>query len=618
MWSGFMTVTTSSSKARDRELAVWFQKVRSGEIKLPRFQRFEAWDRNRIKSFLNTIIHNLPIGITLVLEVGDEEKFQSRYLETAPETSSRVFEHLLDGQQRLTAFWRATYNNYENESYYVYVPTFDKIYGGLQGDDVTMYCQPRWNRKAQRYPLWADDPKECFQRGLIPIDLLRPEDIASEIDSWIDNAIKHLRPNSGSPEFLAQEFEKFGEIKQQLRDCIKQYREIVTHFNLPFLSLPTTTPKETALRVFINMNTNSKPLSLYDIIVAEVESVRGESLHDLQENLEHLYPNSKQYEDTSQLLLTTSALLQNKLPNERGMIEMNKSLMLDNWEELERGIGQLIHLLEGERIFDQERLPTNAPLSVIAALYSVIPDSGDARGKAETLLKKYLWSAFFTDRYENSAASRAFMDYKNLKAIITSEKKEDASPYHEEDAPVLNRQEFPLPTAEKLMSAAWPKQQTILGRGLLAITTYLGAYDFADGRELTRESLPVREYHHIFPDALLKEADERSYLALNCALITGKTNRDIGRKDPLKYLKDRYEWTSEEIVHHRLRSHLIPIAELANGGYEGMSELEKIEKIRKDYRAFIQKRAELMCKAIEKLTKGVHLTATEILSGTES
>jgi hypothetical protein len=611
-----MTVTTSSSKARDRELAVWFQKVKNGEIKLPRFQRFEAWDRNRIKSFLNTIIHNLPIGITLVLEVGDEEKFQSRYLESAPETASRVFEHLLDGQQRLTAFWRATYNNYENESYYVYVPAFDKVYGGLPTDDVTIYCQPRWNRKTQRYPLWADDPKESFERGLIPVNLLRPVEITAEIDDWTDRATKHLRPNSGSPDF-EQEFEKFTETKQHLRDCIKQYREIVTHFNLPFLSLPTSTPKETALRVFINMNTNSKPLSLYDIIVAEVESVRGESLHDLQENLEQLQPNSKYYEDLSQLLLTTSALLQNKLPNERGMVEMNKSLMLDKWATLERGIGQLTHLLEGERIFDQERLPTNAPLSVIAALYAEIPDSGDARGKAETLLKKYLWSAFFTDRYENSAASRAFMDYKNLKAIIANEKKEDGGDYNEEDVPALNRQEFPLPTAEKLLGVVWPKQQTILGRGILAITTYLGAYDFADGRELTRESLALREYHHIFPDALLKEADEKSYLALNCALITGKTNRNIGRKDPLEYLKDRYEWTSEEIVHHRLRSHLIPIAELANGGYEGMSDLEKFEKIRKDYRAFIQKRADLMCKAIEKLTKGVHITATEILVGTE-
>ena len=70
-----MSIMKQSSKALDRPLAEWFSVISLGQIKLPRFQRFEAWDRNRITSFLNTVIHNLPIGVTLVLEVGDEEKF---------------------------------------------------------------------------------------------------------------------------------------------------------------------------------------------------------------------------------------------------------------------------------------------------------------------------------------------------------------------------------------------------------------------------------------------------------------------------------------------------------------------------------------------------------------
>lgn len=101
-------------EARNRKLQDWYVKVKNGEIKLPRFQRFEAWDKHRIGSLLETVIHNLPLGITLVLEVGDEERFVSRYLKTAPEEGNRVLEHLLDGQQRLTALWRAFYNNYES------------------------------------------------------------------------------------------------------------------------------------------------------------------------------------------------------------------------------------------------------------------------------------------------------------------------------------------------------------------------------------------------------------------------------------------------------------------------------------------------------------------------
>ena len=77
-----MSIMQQSSKAQDRTLGVWFQNIHQGMIKLPRFQRFEAWDRGRIASFLNTIINNLPVGVTLALEVAGPEKFESRYIAT--------------------------------------------------------------------------------------------------------------------------------------------------------------------------------------------------------------------------------------------------------------------------------------------------------------------------------------------------------------------------------------------------------------------------------------------------------------------------------------------------------------------------------------------------------
>ena len=104
-------------EARNRKVEDWYGKIQRGEIKLPRFQRWEAWDWKRISSLINTISHDLPLGITLVLDVGEKELFVSRFLSTAPETGTRVFEHLLDGQQRLTALWRVLHNNYEWEGY---------------------------------------------------------------------------------------------------------------------------------------------------------------------------------------------------------------------------------------------------------------------------------------------------------------------------------------------------------------------------------------------------------------------------------------------------------------------------------------------------------------------
>ena len=206
------------------------------------------------------------------------------------------------------------------------------------------------------------------------MDLFRPEDINTEIDTWISSALEYRKPKSSSDNF-EQAFEKFSEDKQKLKDKILSFRETIKHYNLPFLSLPSKTSKDTALDVFINMNTNSKPLSQYDIIVAEIESLKDISLHEIQEQLEYEYPNISRYGDLSALILNTSALMQEKIPSRRGVWDMDRKLMIEKWDTMTRSLSRMTQFLEQHRIFDKERLPTNAILHVIAALYSHIPEN---------------------------------------------------------------------------------------------------------------------------------------------------------------------------------------------------------------------------------------------------
>jgi len=592
-------------EARNRKLVDWYGKIKRGEIKLPRFQRFEAWDRHRICSLFQTIIHDLPLGITLVLEV-DKEKFVSRFLETAPTDSDRVLEHLLDGQQRLTALWRTLYNNYEWETYFVYIEEFDDYEYDEKKEDLSVFFRGRYYKNnGIRYPLWCDDPAQCLKRGLIPTNLLKPEDIQEEIDEWINSATDDLRPKDD-----IEQLEQFLEKKKKISDKIKDIRSVIANYNLPYLSLPAQTDKSVALNVFINMNTNSKPLSTYDIIVAEVESVMGKSLHDLQESLDEEFPSISRYSELSDLILTTSSLLQNALPNQRGAWDMDKRLMVENWDVMKIGLGRMAEFLQNEGIYDRQRLPTNAVLAVIAALYADIPESGDKRGKDELLLKKYLWHSFFSDRYENSAATNAYADFVVLRKVIQQTKKTDGTFFSVNDIPIFK--DHPIVEIEELLNAEWPKRATIRGRAILAVVCRLGALDFATGQVLDVNNINQRHYHHVFPDALLKEAEINSYLALNCSLIMDKTNISIGRKDPLEYMKDRYKWTTEEVVRQRLQSHLIPVEELANGGYEGLTDEQKKDKLEKDFKAFIQKRAELVVKAVTELLNGHQLSASTI------
>ena len=104
------------------------------------------------------------------------------------------------------------------------------------------------------------------------------------------------------------------------------------------------------------------------------------------------------------------------------------------------------------------KLPTNAVLPVVAAAYELIPDDGDFLAKAEKLLRRYIWSAFFTDRYENTAASRAFADFKGIKELLGNP---DFTDEQLQSVPVLNRREHPLADVDSLMVAGWPKVQEL-------------------------------------------------------------------------------------------------------------------------------------------------------------
>ncbi|MDE4455596.1 DUF262 domain-containing protein [Psychrobacter sp. DAB_AL62B] len=610
---------TPSSSAQDRQVSVWFQKIQSGEIKLPRFQRHQAWDKNRVCSLLDTVTKNLPLGVTLLLDV-DKEQFVSRYLVTAPETQGRVTEHLLDGQQRLTSLWRALHNNYKDIDYFLYLNAYDEsVPENERTDESEVWYKGRWtNKNGKTMPLWVDEPSECLKRGLIPMNLFRPGDIPEETEDWIDSALSSLEPSVDNENYKGLLKEWMGK-EEKLKNKIRDFREVISYFNLPYLALPSQTSKETALQVFINMNTNSKPLSQYDIIRAEIEGVKGVSLDDYQNELDHKYPTIQYYFELPFLILATSALIQSKLPNQRGMWDMSKEAMVDNWDKMSQGLSKMATFMESQAIYDRARLPTNAVLAVIAALYVDIPENLDSRGNFEVLLKKYLWSSFFTDRYENSAASHAFNDFVALKNIITAKTKADGTPYTENDVPVLNRALYALSTDDELKRVGWPKRENIRARGIMAVFSKLGAYDFADGSSLTKQQLVDgrRHYHHVFPDALLKEVGTESYFALNCALITDKTNLNISSKDPLSYLKERYNWTSEDIVNARLQSHLIPLDELKCGDYTGLSGEEKADKVKSDFAQFIAKRAAYVAKAIRILAEGRDINASEIIRDVE-
>lgn len=573
-------------EARDRNIETWFNRIRSGQLRLPRFQRFEAWDYENIASLTDSILRELPIGSTLVLEIGTNEPFVTRPLAGAPSPVERCAEHLLDGQQRLTALWRSLHDSYPDVTFFMQLTEPQADEDGVVPSRIIRV--KRWTHKdGRRLPIWADNTIEVYSRGLAPVSLLQPSDISARRQEWCDQAVQ-------------------GDLQasRTLESALRDLQDKMKRFNLPMLVLDADTKPATALDVFVKMNTSAVPLNAFDIVVAQFEARSGKSMHDLMIDLGETCPTLKSYASPEQVALQTAALRADKAPGQASFFQLDLSKMDEEWDELAIGVRWAVQVLEEEGIFDEQRLPTVTVVPVLAALHKDLPKALDDHGNARGVIRSYLWRSFTTSRYENASSTRSLQDYRAVRNLLLGKGPRS-------DVPVFNETDYPLPSIEELIDAGWPKRKEILARAILGLSIKAGAFDIADGNQATRERLANREYHHLFPDSLLRDdghlpEKERSR-ALNCVLITMNTNRNISAKEPLKYLAERVDRAQlgEGVVRDRMRSHVVPFDELNVGGYAVMqSSDEREKKIRGDYDVFLRKRAEMVRKALEALTQG--------------
>ena len=549
-------------EARQRQIRDWLTRIRTRQILLPRFQRHEAWGSNEVANFLTSIVRQLPVGSLLVLGVsGEKLPFISREMTGAPKEGETVNELLLDGQQRLTALWRSLNDNYPDKTYLIKIND--------QDDEKTeVVAISRWFRKGSKFPLWVDNPVECWNRNFIPLKLLNTEN-ESEYSEWADIA---------SENDLAR--------ARKIEHLISPFRGNLSAYNLPFLYLPSNTPPETAIDVFIKLNTTFVRLSTFDIIVAQLEAATGEPLHDLVSSLNSSVPEIDSYAVPSNLVLAVSALLQDKLPNQRGYQSLDLEQFVQDWPKIVMGMKELVDFFNGEKIIDGPRLPTESVLAPLIALWSEVPKKPDKIGNIRILLRKYMWRSFFTERYDRAVPTAILQDYRALKKVIFSNAREN-------EVPCFSEAEYPLPNKELLLQSRWPKYRDRLGRAILLLSLRGGSEDIADGSKISRQNITKREYHHVYPVAWINDncPDQEAYRALNCVLITWRTNRTISAKEPVKYLLERSEASvlGKREIRRRLKTHFIDYKLLENN----------------DYKDFLEKRAIKCIPAIRKLCEGI-------------
>ena len=445
-------------------------------------------------------------------------------------------------------------NNYKDRKFYL-------VRGPAQDTGLRYRAKSIKNyfKKGERYPLWANDPKQLWRRKHVPIELVAPTDAPlSNLREWVKSAIDNRDEG------------------EEIYDELIEVRERFRSFNLPFLLLPSDTTAGTAVDVFIMMNTSFAKLSTFDVVVALVEAGLGKSLHDYVSVRRDECPSILRYQTDERkgferFVLNANALVQQRVPNEASLMhkDFGREMLADS-DRFKSGLNRTVEFLEQERVFDYRRLPSAVVLPVLVALWTHTPEGLDIEGHARTIMRRYIWRAFFTNRYEVATATRQLEDFTEMKALINDPGADQPRIFFDN--------EYGLPDASSLLNVGWPRPANRLARAILALSLRKGGIDLADGSQANHSNLSRREYHHVFPDGHLKDrygADvAASNRALNCALISWRTNRNIAAKDPRTYLNERLEGTmlTEAELQERLASHLIPYDLMYEGNYEPFLE----------------------------------------------
>ena len=610
-----MVKSEQDEKPHNSTVREWMVRIRDGTIAKPRWQRGVVWDDEKIEQLFKALLDRRPVGALLTLDCAVESEkpiFEPVQLAHAPKPQSCKL-LILDGQQRLTALWSVFNNVFSNgesgPAREFFVRVSENEGGDLEPNEVL--CIKKNNKKVPGFSHSGveliSSPKIAWkENNIVPLRILaphvKPNDYPkSPLVEWCDE----VHPDANRSRTLER---KLDDLARRLSERdISDYR------------LGLNTKREDAIDAFIKTNESSATISRFDIAVAEIEreiladeeiglreKIRTIDIDELRKNRFFGSDEEKRISTIGELILKIACLLQERPPTDRSFTDKGViKTVSDSWDQIVSGINDALEFFEQERIFDNPRLPSEVPLRVIPALLAsevhpsnAAPHDPDKEGISRSLIRSYLWRSFLTDRYDRQANQRLFEDYTDILADLEristgNEPKRAARIFDDEKHPCLTKDD--LTNLDKPKSPTTKNKQS---RAIFACTLRDSAKDLATDEHLNVKNVNERQYHHLFPKALMLGARLSDCVdhPLNFVLVSGITNRKIAAKVPLNYLSQRIKdgMISPDELKQRVESHMVPFDAL---------NVEKVS--RPVFNKFIAARAEIVSEGISKLAQGL-------------
>lgn len=541
-------------------------KTKTGEFRLPSFQRDFVWSARQTSRLIHSLCNGKGhIGLITGCIQTPKVKFNAEYFPNYEPTSSNSnnVEFILDGRQRVTSIIKAF------EEYSIVIDP-----QSLAFDDYR-FIQ---NKKDL-------EPSEYLKNNLIPLKVLLMSD--NDLSEWLDNGfIEKYQKVSGSSNF--DDTLKVDEEKLELKNYLQSLSRAFLQIELNYDPIVFSSPKK-AIDHFVIINTEGKTLTNSEIIIAKVEAETGILVKDrLKPYIDRLSIFGMKHSVILDVLIKCFSAQQGiKYTRYGDGLDFEKAFSQSNLDEFADK-----HFPNARSCFQEIGIPSTSPRMEYAQLFCLI-----AQTHKETILSKVKDKQLadkIIKKLFTALALDSFSHFRKVEStsIPTTLSNKIRDIFKEVKANGNYSEKLDLLLSGILVNIEGTKHKN-LGTTLTLLKD--DVVDILSGEKLRVESNKQIQYHHIVPRAYLKgcglDSDEVNS-PFNSIVTYEDSNKSIGKKAPTDYLENNPQNVE------RLNNLLIP-----SDFFEFNPKLSKSEK-RTKFRKFLKTRGEMLNKLHEdKLTE---------------
>ncbi|MEX5708812.1 DUF262 domain-containing protein [Parafrankia sp. FMc6] len=343
-------------------------RVLTGEIVLPKYQRAFVWSPHQVLTLLDSVLHNYPIGSLLLWETTDQLASEDTVagLPVPPPRPGRPVRYILDGQQRLASIIGA-------------------LHGGAGIWDVV------YDLEAEHFV--HRTPDTSTEAHIVP-----------------------MRMVSSAGELFSQ----VATLPPELRERATELYEQFTNYLVPVVTLDHMSAEESA-EVFVRINSTGTTMNIVDVARAGTWSPDFDLKDEIESLLQVLDAKNYGRVDTKTMLRTiaVAAGFGFSLKDINRLREVDKGRLRQAVGEAAKAAERAVDFLSTQiRTPTADALPYYNQFAVLVEVFRQLPKPSSAQYEA---LRRWFWLTASGEYFKGWSEAQMGPDLQAITAFAEGE-----------------------------------------------------------------------------------------------------------------------------------------------------------------------------------------------------